>query len=131
VHKKNKGKALKRRGGEGETTERLEGEEEAAAERIGGEARSSGGFLGGGGVEGEKSSIERCGVERSSGAAFYRWRGERRSRGRGGGRRAWRRPPLMAAGSVGGRREVEGGPDRWAPPVSGARVRERDGGLAG
>jgi hypothetical protein len=30
-------------------------------------------FLGGGGVEGEMSSKERCEVERSSGAAFYRW----------------------------------------------------------
>jgi hypothetical protein len=54
-------------------TEQLEGEEEAAAERIGGEARSSGGLPWGGGVEGEMSSIERCEVERSSGAAFYRW----------------------------------------------------------
>jgi hypothetical protein len=73
------------------------------------------GFPGGGGVEGERSSIERCGVERSSGAAFYRWRGERRGRGRGGGRRAWRRPPLMASGSVGGRfRGEEGTGSVWA-----------------
>jgi hypothetical protein len=34
----------KRRGGEVDFTEQLEGEEEAAAERIGGEARSSGGL---------------------------------------------------------------------------------------
>jgi hypothetical protein len=31
------------------------------------------GFLGDGGVEEEMSSKERCEVERSSGAAFYRW----------------------------------------------------------
>jgi hypothetical protein len=31
------------------------------------------GFLGEGGVEEEMSSKERCEVERSSGAAFYRW----------------------------------------------------------
>jgi hypothetical protein len=45
-------------------------------------ARSSGsGVLGGGGVERERGSIEWCGVERSSGAAFYRWRGKQRGRG--------------------------------------------------
>jgi hypothetical protein len=31
---------------------------------------------------------------------------------------------------MGRRREVEGGPDRWAPPVSGAREWERGSGLA-
>jgi hypothetical protein len=74
--------------------------------------------LGDSGVEGERGSIERCGMERSSGAAFYRWRGKQRSRGRGGGRRAWRRPPLMAAGSVGVRfRGEEGAGSVWAASV--------------
>jgi hypothetical protein len=49
----------------------LEGEEEAAAEWIGDEVRSvypcSGGLPWGGGVEEEKSSSERCEVERCSG----------------------------------------------------------------
>jgi hypothetical protein len=40
----NKRKALKQRGEGVDFTEPLEGEEEAAAERIGGEARSSGGL---------------------------------------------------------------------------------------
>jgi hypothetical protein len=77
-------------------TEPLEGEEEAAAERIGGEARSvylaPAGFLGGGGVEEEESSIERCEVERSLGAAFIGGEGrgggagKAVARGNGGGR---------------------------------------------
>jgi hypothetical protein len=101
------------------------------------------------------------------GGRFYRWRGEGRRRGQGGGRRARRRPPLRpvaryvavsgrgrggdglgrcrlgaprtggkgrrrgeargrgataagAAREVGRRLELEDGPDRWAPPVSGA-----------
>jgi hypothetical protein len=47
-------------------------------------------------------------------------RGGEGARGSGGGRRGR---------EMGGRREVEGGPDRWAPPVSG--VREERGELAG
>jgi hypothetical protein len=31
------------------------------------------GFLGDGGVEGRRSSSERCGVKRCSGGGFYRW----------------------------------------------------------
>jgi hypothetical protein len=73
--------------------------------QIGGEVRPvdscSGGLPWGGGVEERRSSSERCGVKRCSGGGFYRWRGEGRRRGQGGGRRARRRPPLKPVGSVG------------------------------
>jgi hypothetical protein len=67
----NRVKAPKQRGEAGGFTELLEGEEEAPVVQIGGEVRPvdscSGGLPWGGGAEEEKSSSERCEVERCSG----------------------------------------------------------------
>jgi hypothetical protein len=113
-------------------------------------------------------------VEEMLGGGFYRWRGEERGRGRGGGAaHQWTAIDGLVArcavvsgegrgrGRVGRRRlsawrtrgegeearggegapgigrparpgrwsgwlELEDGPDRWAPPVSGVRERERE-----
>jgi hypothetical protein len=67
----NRVKTPKQRGRTGGFTELLEGEEEAAVVQIGVEVRPAGPCTGelpwGGGAEEEKSSSERCEVERCSG----------------------------------------------------------------
>jgi hypothetical protein len=85
----NRAKTPKQRGRTGGFTELLEGDEEAPVVQIGVEVRPVGPCSGelpwGGGVEERRSSNERCGLKRCSGGGFYRWRGEERGRGRGGG----------------------------------------------
>jgi hypothetical protein len=76
----------------------------------------SGGLPWGGGVEEEKSSSERCEVERCSGAAFIGGEGRGGGAGKAVGARALRRPPLRPVARcvavTGGRGRGRG----WAAP---------------